>query len=138
MVRRVLFTLSLLSACLMVTAQQSLNLYTTSKGVVSFTFTEEPRVTFPKTDTVTVSTADVTVEFPFAEVEKMTFEDGVTQVETITVRDGDQTVTIYDLGGRLVRQYIPQKGITTVNLQALPAGTYVVRDGKRSYKILKR
>lgn len=137
MVRHILFTLALAAASLTAGAQQSLNLYTTSQGIVGFTFAEEPKVTFPQTDVIKVECERITVEFPFSEVEKITFEDGVTAVESIRISEQDAQVAIYDISGRLVRRY-ERKGQTTVDLSSLPVGTYVVSDGHRSYKVMKR
>ena len=138
MVRRILFIICLLGGCLTAAAQQSLNLYTTTSGVVTFTFEQTPKVTFPETDIIRVATDDVTVEFPFAEVEKITFEDGVTAVESIRMSNEKAQILIYDIAGRLVRRSTSQKGSATADISTLPAGTYVVRDGTRSYKITKR
>ena len=138
MVRRILFTTCLLSCSLMAAAQQSLNIFTTTQGTVTFTFAEEPAVTFPSAETLMVKTETVTIEFPFSEVEKITFEDGLTSVESITVNEGNAPVFIYDLGGRLVRQYKPQGKAATIDLSLLPKGTYVVKDGKRAYKVMKK
>ena len=38
----------------------------------------------------------------------------------------------------VVRKYAAREGAATVDLSALPKGTYVVKDGKRTYKIMKR
>jgi hypothetical protein len=138
MVKRIIFVGCLLSCCLLAAAQESLNLYTTTKGIISFTFEQEPRVTFPTAETLLVTAGDVTVEFPFSEVEKITFEEGLTSVESITVREGDTQVSIYDLSGRMVRQYVAKEGSATVSLSSLPAGTYIIKDGKRAYKVMKR
>ena len=139
MVKRILSTICLLGCCYFAAAQQTLNLHTTTSGIVSFAFTEEPKVTFPSPEVIKVATKAVTVEFPFAEVEKVTFSDDAVSVESITIREKDcLTVAIYDLSGKLVRKYAALGGAATVDLSALPKGTYVVKDGKRTYKVLKR
>ena len=139
MVKRIISTLCLLGCCYFAAAQQTLNLYPTTSGIVSFAFTEEPKVTFPSAEVIKVTTETVTVEFPFSEVEKVTFSDEAVSVETITVREeGDLSVAIYDLSGKLVRKYASREGAATVDLSRLPKGTYVIKDGKRTYKMLKR
>lgn len=137
MVKKLLLTLCFMSACLLASAQQSLNLYTTSKGSVTFTFDEKPVVTF-NADTLIVNTDNISVQFPFDDVEKITFEDGVTAIESIRVKEGNGLVSIYNMSGVLVRKYKPENATTTVDLSALPAGIYVVNDGKRTYKVMKR
>ncbi len=139
MVKHILSTLCLLGCCFAASAQQTLNLHTTTSGIVSFTFAQEPKVTFPSPEVIKVTTETVTVEFPFSEVEKVTFDDETVSVQTITVREKDsQTVSVYDLSGKLVRQYAARQGATTVDISALPRGTYIVKDGKRAYKVMKR
>jgi hypothetical protein len=119
-------------------AQQQLNIYTTTSGVVVFTFAQDPKVTFPTGETLAVTSDSLTVEFPFSEIEKITMEDGVTRVEQLDVKDGEGDVTIYDLQGRQVLRLAARSEGTRVDLSVLPAGTYVVKDGHRSYKVMKR
>ena len=127
-------------SCLTAAAQQTLNIHTTTQGVVSFAFAEKPDLTFPAKEVLMVTTESMTVEFPFAEVEKITFEDANDDgVETLTVRDGGGAVLIYDLSGKLVRQSTTVKhDAATVNLSTLRPGVYLIRDGKRTYKVTKR
>ena len=119
-------------------AQQQLNIYTTTSGVVVFTFAQEPKVTFPTGETLAVTSDSLTVEFPFSEIEKITMEDGVTRVEQLLVKDGEGDVAIYDLQGRQVLRLAARREGIRVDLSVLPAGTYVVKDGRRSYKVMKR
>ena len=119
-------------------AQQQLNIYTTTSGVVVFTFVQEPKVIFPTGETLAVTSDSLTVEFPFSEIEKITMEDGVTRVEQLVVKDGEGDVAIYDLQGRQVLRLAARREGTRGDLSVLPAGTYVVKDGRRSYKVMKR
>ena len=137
MVRRLILS-TLLCLGLSARAQQQLNIYTTSSGVVVFTFAQEPKVTFPSGETLAVSSDSLTVEFPFSEIEKITMEDGVTRVDQLIVRDGTGDVTVHDMQGRLILRAGARREGTQVDLSALPAGTYVVTDGRRSYKVMKR
>jgi hypothetical protein len=139
MVRLTALISCLLCFALSGAAQQQLNIYTTTRGVVCFSFAETPKVTFPTGETLAVEAGDVKVEFPFSEVEKLTFEDGVTAIATLQVSEkGNAPICIYDTAGRLVSKTAPTKGTATADLSTLPAGTYVVSDGKRTYKVLKR
>jgi len=137
MVRNLMMAI-LLCLGLSARAQQQLNIYTTTSGVVVFTFAQEPKVTFPTGETLTVTSDSLTVEFPFSEIEKITMEDGVTRVEQLLVKDGEGDVAIYDLQGRQVLRLAARREGTRVDLSVLPAGTYVVKDGRRSYKVMKR
>lgn len=117
-------------------AQQTLNLHT-SQGLISFAFTQNPQITFPEAEVMRVTGDSLTVEFPFSEVEKITLDDVPTAVPTLTVTEARSALQIYDLGGRLLKQVISQGGSATLPLSTLPKGTYVIKDGKRSYKVRK-
>ena len=50
-----------------------------------------------------------------------------------------QPTYIYGIDGKLMRTYKPgENGSTSASLEGLPAGTYVIKNGKVSYKYLKR
>ena len=138
MVRRIFLILCCLGCCLSASAQQTLNLYTTTKGIISFTFAEQPKVTFPSAEVLAVTAQSVTLEFPYAEVQKMTFEDGVDAVAKLTVDEGGTEVLVYDLTGKLVVRGNAKQGSTSIDFSILRPGIYVVKDGKRTYKVTKR
>ena len=128
-----------LCCCLTAAAQQTLNIHTTTQGVVSIAFAEKPDLTFPTKEVLMVTTESMTVEFPFTEVEKISLEDANNDgMETLAVRDGNSMLLIYNLSGKLVRQSTATHGSAIVNLSTLQPGVYVVRDGKRAYKIIKQ
>ena len=118
-------------------AQQTLNIFTKTQGVVSFAFADKPEITFPSADSLTVASSTLTVEFPYAEIEKITFTDGVDAVQSLVVRDHTDRVLIYDLSGKLVSQSKASRGSARVDLSPLRPGVYVVKDGKRTYKVRK-
>lgn len=119
-------------------AQQTLNIHTTTNGVVSFAFASKPKVTFSESEVLKVTSETMTVEFPYAEVVKLDFSDVPTRVESLTVREHTDGVYIYDLTGKLLRHTPAKDGAATVNLSDLPPGIYVVKDGQRSYKVRKQ
>ena len=119
-------------------AQQTLNIHTTSNGLVRFAFTSNPQITFPEAEVMCVTSDTLTVEFPFKEVEKITLDDVPVGVNSLTVADQTSELLIYDLTGRLLKQVPSKNGSATLPLSTLPVGTYVVKDGKRSYKVRKQ
>ena len=137
MVRQLFLTICLLCCGLAVRAQQTLNIYTTTQGVVSFVFADKPEMTFPTADMLTVTSEKMTVEFPYSELEKITFEDAPDAVASLTVQDGAGPILIYDLSGKLLREVKTSSGSSsaTINLSTLRPGVYVVKDGKRSMKL---
>lgn len=138
MVRRCLLFICCLLSGMLLHAQQTLNIHTTTKGVVSFAFSEQPSVTFGKPEVLTVTSTSMTVEFPFNEIERITFDDVPSAVQALTVREETGSVLIYDLSGKLMRKVVSEQGTATVDLSTLRPGVYIVKDGKRSYKVVKR
>ncbi|MBQ9284895.1 MAG: T9SS type A sorting domain-containing protein [Bacteroidaceae bacterium] len=137
MVRQLLTTAFLFCSVLAAEAQQTLNIHTTTRGIVSFAFSSEPKVTFAESEVLRVTSETMTVEFPYAEVVKLDFSDQTTGVETITVREHTDGIYIYDLAGKLLRHTPINGGAATIDLSGLRPGTYVVKDGRRSYKVHK-
>ena len=138
MVRRLLSITCLLCCVLAAAAQQTLNIHTTTKGVVTFAFTSKPKVTFSDSEVLKVTSETMTVEFPYAEVVKLDFSDQTTGVESLIVQEHTDGIFIYDLTGKLLRHTPAKEGATTVNLSDLPPGIYIVKDGLRSYKVRKQ
>lgn len=138
MVRHFLLILCCIGGCLSAAAQQTLNIHTTTQGIVSFTFAEKPQVSFPSAEVLAVKAGSVTLEFPYSEVQKITFEDGVDAVEKLTVRDASDVVLVYDLTGKLMLRGKAVEGTSTIDLSTLHSGVYVIKDGKRTYKVTKR
>ena len=136
MVNKLILIACLLAGSLSAAAQQTLNIFTKTKGVVSIAFADQPQITFPTSDVLTVTSKDMTVEFPYDEVEKINFNDAdANAIASLTVRDDISQVLIYDLTGKLVRKAAATNGSASVNLSTLRPGVYVVKDGRRSYKV---
>ena len=139
MVRRLLLIACALGAQLAASAQQRLNIYTTTQGVVSFEFAQKPVVTFVAPETLVVKSETTTVEFPYADVQKLTFEDLPTAVESLSVSENAAAaILVYDIAGKLVRQVDSTNGTAHLDLSGLRPGVYIVKDGLRSYKVSKR
>ena len=139
MVRRLLsLACALLCTPLLAMAQQTLNIHTTTQGTVSFAFATKPVVTFVAPETLKVVSATMTVEFPYADIEKLTFSDTATGVESLSVSEATGVVSVYDLSGKLVLQDANADGTARLNLSSLRPGVYVVKDGRRSYKVRKQ
>lgn len=135
MVKRSILIISSLLVCLLAQAQQTLNIHTKTQGTVSFAFAEKPTITFTSPEVLKVTSDRLTVEFPFNEVERLTFEDLPDAVPSLMERDNITGLHIYDLNGRLVQQAAATNGTASLNLSTLKTGVYVVKDGKRTYKV---
>ena len=139
MVNRYILFISALLGCMAVQAQQTLNIHTATKGVVSFAFTEKPEVTFVQPEVLKITSENLVVEFPFNEVEKITFNDeDATPVQTFAVREDSCRLSIYDLSGKLIRTVESADTTVRVDLSVLKPGVYIIKDGKRTYKVMKR
>lgn len=139
--KKLILSLLTLLAASTAWADTSLIVHQKSGGTVEFAFCEKPVVTY--SDGYLVITAqDRTVQFPMSNLQKFTFgeveEDQITRI-TAPVNVAPQPTYIYGIDGKLMRTLKPSDdGTTPANLDGLPAGTYVIKNGKTSYKVLKK
>ena len=122
-------------------AGTSLIVHQKSGGTVEFAFSEKPVVTYSEGYLV-VTAQERTVQFPMSNMQKFTFgeieDDQVTRI-TAPASVAPQPTYIYGIDGMLVRTLKPSEdGSTSASLEGLPAGTYVIKNGKTSYKVLKK
>jgi hypothetical protein len=89
---------------------------------------------------VSVQNGGTTVSWPLANLEKFTFEDVAPSVPTVPTGvkevqkpklDIMKGCAVYDLSGRLVKEQIR-------SLSELPKGTYILKDGSVTTKVVKR
>ena len=122
-------------------ADTTLIVHQKSGGTVEFAFSEKPVVTYSEGYLV-VTAQERTVQFPMSNMQKFTFgeieEDQVTRI-TPPVNVAPQPTYIYGIDGKLMRTLKPSgDGTTPANLDGLPAGTYVIKNGTTTYKVLKK
>lgn len=151
-----LFSLLLFCSCLGMVAQNTLRVVLKSGSVVSYTFSEKPALTFHDV-TLVVSTETNSVEYPFADVEKMDFmadiNEGALGLQSlakaeISLTPGTVTlsgvkpqskVVVYDLNGKAVQTHSADaSGNLVFSTASLPKGAYVVKTDKVSYKIINK
>ena len=72
---RALIILCMLVCARAVSAQQTLNIHTKSNGVISMPFSMKPDMSFAKGNIMTITSTEKTIEYPFSDVEKVTFDD---------------------------------------------------------------
>lgn len=118
-------------------AQNTLNIHQKTGGVVSYSFSEKPVVTYTE-DGIHLVTNSVEVDYPLSNLEKFTFEDNVSPSGIIRTEGGSSDVQIYSVGGTLVKTVKATDGVTTFSTKDLPAGIYVIKNGKSTYKIVKK
>ena len=121
-------------------AETALIVHQKSGGTVEYAFSEKPVVTY-KDGYLVISAAEASVEYPLSNMQKFTFgevSDLVTRIKAPTGTAPEPTF-IYNIGGVLMRTLQPSEdGSTSASLDGLPAGTYIIKNGKTSYKIIKK
>ena len=138
--KKLFFSLLALFAATATWADSALFVHQKSGGVVEYAFSEKPVVTYSEGYLV-ISVPEASVSYPLSNLQKFTFGDVDEQVTRIVapVNTAPQPTYIYSLDGKLMRTLQPSEdGTTSASLEGLPSGTYVVKNGKTSYKVLKR
>jgi hypothetical protein len=95
-------------------------------------FTDMPEFTYADGN-VTMKSTSTELSWPIAQLVKFTFEDVViTGIRNIADLDIlSDNCEAYDLSGCLIR-----KGVKS--LSELPAGTYIVKDGNTTIKVVRK
>lgn len=125
----------LMMGCLSLKAQNVLNVHKTDGSLQTYAFSERPVITYEGTNMI-VTTVATRVEFPVTEVQKLSFKNEVSGLETVSISASHDDIRIYDLNGRLL-QTIPAAEGAAFSFDQLPAGIYMVRNGKTTSKIQK-
>jgi hypothetical protein len=141
--KRLLLSLLMLVAVFISRADTALIVHQKSGGTVEYAFSEKPVVTFSGSYLVITFKDDVFMLFPLSDMQKFTFDevDSNTWEDRITVPKEltPQPTYIYNMGGILVRTFQPSNdGCTPANVNGLPAGTYIIKNGNTSYKVKKK
>lgn len=138
--KKLFFSLLTLFAATAAWADSALFVHQKSGGVVEYAFSEKPVVTYSEGYLV-ISVPEASVSYPLSNLQKFTFGEVDDQVTRIVapVNTVPQATYIYSLDGKLMRTLQPNEdGTTSASLEGLPSGTYVVKNGKTSYKVMKR
>lgn len=106
-------------------------------GTVNYSFTEKPVIVY-EGDNMSVTTLGTCVEYPISNLIKFTFVDEANAIENIsyTLPDGSNDKTfIYSVNGSLLKSIEPEQKIL---LNDLNQGVYIIKNGKSTYKIIKK
>ena len=138
--KKLIFSLLTLFAATASWADTALIVHQKSGGTVEFAFREKPVVTYDG-EYLVITVMDASVSYPLSNMQKFTFgevSDDYTRI-TAPVNVAPQPTYIYSLDGKLVRTLQPSEdGSTSASLEGLTSGTYVIKNGKTSYKVLKK
>ncbi len=138
--KKLIFSLLSLFAATAMQADTALFVHQKSGGVVEYAFSEKPVVTY-KEGHLVISAAEASVMYPLSDMQKFTFGEVDDQVTRIVapVDMAPQPTQIYSIDGKLMRTYQPgENGATSASLEGLTSGTYIIKNGKTSYKVLKK
>lgn len=87
---------------------------------------------------VSITNGSTELSWPLAQLKKFTFEDVqpsfVTEVKDVKSApriDIARGCTVYDMNGRIVKQHIN-------SLSELPKGTYIIKDGSVTTKVIRK
>lgn len=137
MKKAILSALLLVLSVVCATAQNKMVIHQKSGGEVSYGFAEKPVVRYVDGN-LNVSTTTVSVDYPLAELLKITFSDEATGIGVLADTTPSGDVCIYTLNGVLVKTVAGNGGAAAIDTNGLPAGTYVIKNGKTTYKIMKK
>lgn len=156
--KKAIFLLLFFSLQLYVLANKNtptVEVWTKNGERIVYSFSEHPVVTYSNKDLV-MTTTRLTVNYPLAELHKFTFGTEATTIEHIpTLSDGQirmsgemlvlsgfcpsEQILIYSIEGQKVLDAtICSDGSITIDIQSLATGTYVVKVGYITHKIIKK
>ena len=127
------FVILLLMGGLPVFAQNTLNVWLTDGGKVSFTFAEKPVVSHAD-NILSISSTAASVEYPVSDVVRFTFEDAETTKVLSVKSDIADEVSVFDLQGTLLKRF---KG-SSFSLEGLPQGVYIIKSNRSTFKVIKK
>ena len=99
-------------------------------------FTEMPEFLYADGN-VSLQNGGTTMSWPLASLQKLTFEavaappTDIKDVKTAAKLDIAKGCAVYDLSGRLIKKQVN-------SLSELPAGTYILKDGSVTTKVVRR
>ena len=100
-------------------------------------FSQMPEFTY-QDGNVSIQGSSTTLSWPLANLEKFTFENvgssipnDIEDVKTTSRLDIVKGCAVYDLSGKLIRKQIR-------SLSELPKGTFILKDGSVTTKVVKR
>ena len=84
-----------------------------------------------KTNVQFSDSPSITLSWPIASVKELTFEDVATGIKATGLDIVSDRLDVYDLNGKLVKSHA--KSVSEV-----PKGTYIVKDGSVSIKVVRK
>lgn len=137
MFKRSLIILSLFLCAETCFAQNTLNVHQKDGVVVKYGFSEKPTVTYTATG-IHLATTKVEVDYPFVNLEKFTFSDEANAINVLKTESTNDDVRIYNTNSMLLKTVKQSDGEASFSISELPNGIYIIKNGKTTYKIVKK
>lgn len=139
--KKIIFSLLTLFVATASWAETALIVHQKSGGTVMYSFSEKPVVTYSEGYLI-ISVEGAQVSYPLSDMKKFTFDDVDEDQITLITAPADvapQPTYIYSVDGKLMRTLKPSEdGTTSASVEGLPNGAYIIKNGKTTYKVLKR
>ena len=143
MMKRIIFTLSLLVGALAVQADDFnyLTLTQNDDTAVGAVLRKTRRITFDG-DAIVVTATDGNVSLPLSALRQISFTEAApVGIRSVGGTWAPQRIVIYSASGVIVRQIDStdaRQEVVNMYLNALPAGIYIIKEGTQTRKMLKR
>lgn len=139
--KKLILSLLTLFAATATWAETALIVHQKSGGTVMYAFSDKPVVTYDE-GYLLITVEGTQVSYPLSDLQKFTFEeieeDQITLI-TAPVSVVPQPTYIYSIDGKLMRTLQPnENGTTSASVDGLPTGTYIIKNGKTTYKVAKK
>lgn len=118
-------------------AQNTLNIHQKDGEIFCCGFLDKPIVTY-EGNTLKVFTKTVSIEFPLTELDKLSFEDELTDIKLQHIEKGSSDILIYNEKGVLLKKIHNDSGISETNILEFPKGIYIIKKGDTTFKVLKK
>ena len=119
-------------------AQKALKIYQKNGEVISYSFSEKPKIEY-KDGALILTTKKTKVEYPLSSLKNMSFDDKPTSVEQVITQKSVDKIKVYDTNGKLIKTIeTSDDGTSTISLDGLKTGIYIVKNGYTTYKIQKQ
>lgn len=151
--KKLLTMMLLLYGSTSIFAQNALVVHQKSGERVVYLLNETPKTHYSNGQLI-LSTAEVTVEYPLANLSKFTFEDVVNSITTNEVNKGIKvsfnqvlisgekpfsSIIVASMSGTAVESIkCDSKGNASISLDALATGTYIIKSNSTTYKVNKK
>lgn len=118
-------------------AQNTLNIHQKDGEIFCYGFLDKPIVTY-EGNTLKLSTKTVSIEFPLTELDKLSFEDELTDIKLQHIEKESSDILIYNEKGVILKKIHNDLGILETNILEFPKGIYIIKKGDTTFKVLKK